>query len=88
MSTRILVYYKEGKDNLKLVYEDNGVGVAEAEKENIFKEGYGKGSGYGLYLIKKTCEAYGWGIQETGVPSKGAKFTITIPKTSYMIKEP
>ena len=88
MSTRILVYYKEGKDNLNLVYEDNGVGVAEAEKENIFNEGYGKGSGYGLYLIKKACEAYGWIIQEISVPDKGTQFTITIPKTSYMIKEP
>ncbi len=86
--TQIRVYYREGKDDLKLVYEDDGVGITEAEKENIFKEGYGKFTGYGLYLIKKTCEAYGWVIQETGVPDKGAQFTITIPKTSYMIKEP
>ncbi len=55
--TQIRVYYKEGKDDLKLVYEDDGVGITEAEKENIFKEGYGKFTGYGLYLIKKTCEA-------------------------------
>jgi signal transduction histidine kinase len=73
---QISVYCKEGKDQLKLIYEDNGVGIPEVDKEKIFMEGYGKGTGYGLYLIKKTCEAYGWVIQETGVPGKGTQFTI------------
>ncbi|MEM3054730.1 MAG: hypothetical protein QXM52_03375, partial [Candidatus Bathyarchaeia archaeon] len=49
---------------------------------NLFKEGYGKGTGYGLYLIAKLCEMYGWKIQETGQYGKGAQFTITIPKTN------
>jgi len=78
--SQIRVYYKKVKDQLKLVYEDDGVGIPEAEKELIFKEGYGKGTGYGLYLIKKICEAYGWTIQETGKSGKGAQFTMTIPK--------
>jgi PAS domain S-box-containing protein len=80
--SQIRVYYEEGEDQLKLIYEDDGVGIPNDEKEKIFKEGYGKGTGYGLYLIKKICEAYGWTIQETGVPGKGAQFTITIPKTN------
>jgi len=78
--SQIRVYYEEGEDQLKLVYEDDGVGIPEDKKEKIFKEGYGKGTGYGLYLITKICEAYGWTIQETGVPGKGAQFTMTIPK--------
>jgi len=80
--SQIRVYYEEGEDQLKLVYEDDGVGIPENEKEIIFKEGYGKHTGYGLYLIRKVCEAYGWTIQETGKPGKGAQFTITIPKTN------
>jgi PAS domain S-box-containing protein len=80
--SQIRVYFKEEKDQLKLVYEDDGVGVPETEKELIFKEGYGKGTGYGLSLIRKICEAYGWTIQETGEQSKGSKFTIIIPKTN------
>ncbi|PVX25437.1 MAG: hypothetical protein CW716_07955 [Candidatus Bathyarchaeum sp.] len=78
----IKVHSTERKDNLKLIYEDDGVGIPKAEKEKIFVEGYGKGTGYGLYLIRKICESYGWTIQETGVFGKGIQFTITIPKTN------
>ena len=78
--SQIRMYYeKVGKDQMKLVYEDDGVGIPEAEKGKLFKEGYGKGTGYGLYLIRKMCEIYGWTIQETGKQRKGAQFTITIP---------
>jgi signal transduction histidine kinase len=81
--SRIRVYYKEaGQNQLNLVYEDDGVGIAKAEKAKIFNEGYGKGTGYGLYLIRKMCEVYGWTIRETGKHGKGAEFTIIIPKTS------
>jgi signal transduction histidine kinase len=60
------------------------VGVPTDVKPKIFKEGYttGKGSGYGLYLIKKMIEVYGWTIQETGEPGKGAVFTVTISRTN------
>jgi PAS domain S-box-containing protein len=78
--SQIRVYCKEGEDQLKLIYEDDGIGVPNDEKEKIFNEGYGKGTGYGLYLIKKICEAYGWTIRETGKSGKGAQFTIGIPK--------
>ncbi|MCK4885702.1 ATP-binding protein, partial [Candidatus Bathyarchaeota archaeon] len=81
--SRIRVHYEEaGKDKLKLVYEDDGVGIPKAEKEKIFTEGYGKDNGYGLYLIRKMCEVYGWTIKETGKHGKGTQFTITIPKMS------
>jgi len=80
--SQIRVYYEKGEDQLKLVYEDDGIGIADDEKEKIFKEGYGKGTGYGLYLIKKMCETYSWTIRETGKPGKGAQFTMTIPKTN------
>jgi signal transduction histidine kinase len=79
--SQIRVYHEEGENQLKLVYEDDGVGIPENEKELIFREGYGKGTGYGLYLIKKICETYDWTIKETGKQGKGAQFTIAIPKT-------
>jgi signal transduction histidine kinase len=82
-TSQIRIYYKkENAGNLRLVYKDDGVGVPCAEKPKLFKEGYStSGSiGYGLYLIKKIIDVYGWTIQETGEPGKGAKFAIKIPK--------
>jgi len=89
--SRIRVHYKEiENEQLELVYEDDGVGISKTEREKIFMEGYGKGTGYGLYLIRKMCKVYGWTIKETGKQS-GAQFTITIPtknkdgKTNYKL---
>ncbi len=78
--TQIQVSCNEENDNLKIIYEDNGIGIPEDQKELIFKEGYGKGTGYGLYLIRKICDEYGWTIKEKSSPKKGARFEITIPK--------
>lgn len=77
--TQIRICYEKSEDQLRLVYEDDGVGITPDEKLNLFKEGIGKGTGYGLYLIKKMMEVYGWTIQETGQPGQGARFLITIP---------
>jgi PAS domain S-box-containing protein len=87
--SRIRIYYEKKDGELKLNYEDDGVGIAWDAKPKIFDEGYttGKGSGYGLYLVKRMMEVYGWAIQETGTPGKGARFTIAIPKTNKDGKE-
>lgn len=80
--SKLRTYYLiEKNGTLKIIYEDNGVGIPYSEKQNIFKEGFStdEGTGYGLYLIKKLTEVYGWTIEETGEPGKGAQFTIKIP---------
>jgi PAS domain S-box-containing protein len=74
-------YETVGENELNLIYEDNGVGVLDSMRANLFKEGYGKSTGYGLYLIKKICEDYGWTVQETGKTGVGAQFTMNIPRT-------
>jgi signal transduction histidine kinase len=79
--TQIRLHYTQNNDGVTLVYEDNGVGVSEANKPKLFEAGFtaGKGSGLGLYLIKKMMEVYGWTITEEGKPGKGAKFVIRVP---------
>ena len=77
---RIRVHYKEEKNQLKLIYEDDGVGIPGDVKSHLFQEGYGTGTGYGLYLIKKICKAYGWTIEGTGKEGQGAQFTMIVPK--------
>ena len=89
-TTTIRVHFeKVDQDCLKLVYEDDGVGVPLENKQRLFKEGFSTGgsTGFGLFLTKKMIDVYGWTITEDGEPGKGAKFTITIPKLNKNGKE-
>jgi PAS domain S-box-containing protein len=87
--TQIRLHYSEDGDEVKLFYEDNGVGVPDSNKLKLFEAGFstGKGSGLGLYLVKKMMDVYGWTIIEEGEQGKGAKFTMTIPKLNKNGKE-
>ncbi len=82
-TTTIRVHYeKTDQDNLKLVYEDDGVGVSLENKTRLFKEGFSTGgsTGFGLFLTKRMIDVYGWTIQEVGESGNGVKFVITIPE--------
>jgi PAS domain S-box-containing protein len=94
---QIKIHYKmPSADQLELVYEDDGVGIPDKMRSNLFKEGFtsGKGTGYGLFMIKRICEVYGWTIQETGKQGKGAQFTMLVPRigstgrANYQIQKP
>jgi signal transduction histidine kinase len=84
--TEIKISCEVFDESLKLIYEDNGIGIPENEKEKVFEKGYGKNTGLGLYIIEKICEAYDWTLREEGIPGKGARFTITIPKGKFKLK--
>jgi len=77
---RIQIRSEQEGDVLRVVYEDDGVGIPGDMRSKLFQEDGGKGSGYGLFMIKRICEAYGWIIQETSRQGEGAQFTITTPK--------
>jgi PAS domain S-box-containing protein len=77
--SQIRVYHEELKDKIRLVYEDDGIGIPSKEKKKIFQEGYGKGTGYGLHLTRRICELYGWKIKETGKFGDGVRFFIDVP---------
>jgi signal transduction histidine kinase len=87
--TKIRLYFTKEQDGVKLFYEDNGVGVPEANKQKLFQKGFttGKSTGLGLFLIKKIVEVYDWIITEEGEPGKGAKFVMNIPKFNNNGKE-
>ena len=84
-ATTIKVYCEqEASGGLRLIFEDDGVGISAENKLNLFKEGFSTGgsSGFGLFFIKKMMDVYGWSISEQGVPGKGAKFVMTIRSSS------
>jgi PAS domain S-box-containing protein len=80
--TQIKISYEKAPNMVRLIYEDDGVGISESVRGNLFKDGCGRGTGHGLYLIRKICETYGWTINETVILGRGVRFTVSIPKTS------
>jgi len=78
--TQIRIYAQRNNDGTcLLIVEDNGEGIDTDLKKNLFNKGYGKGTGYGLYLIRKIIEIYGWKVEEISEPGKGAKFAFKMP---------
>ncbi|MEN6397212.1 MAG: PAS domain S-box protein [Methanoregula sp.] len=70
-------------DDLVVVWEDNGTGIAADDKDRIFDRGFGKNTGLGLFLVREILSLTEITIAETGEPGKGARFEITLPKGSY-----
>ena len=70
-----------------LVYEDDGAGISDAEKEKIFNQGYGKNTGLGLFLIREILDLTGIVIHESGKEGVGVRFEILIPEGSFRFSE-
>ena len=70
-------------ESLVIICTDDGAGIPLEEKDKIFRRGYGKNTGYGLFLIREILSITGLTITETGDPGHGARFEITVPKGSF-----
>ena len=66
-----------------LIVEDDGVGVTKEDKSKIFRRGFGKYTGFGLFLTREILAITGITIQETGEPGKGARFEMIVPTGEY-----
>ena len=67
-------------DSLVLVCEDDGVGVSGKDKNNLFRQGVGNHTGLGLFLIREILAITGITITENGIPGRGARFEMVVPK--------
>jgi len=82
-ATKVFVSCKEDPEGFMITLEDDGIGVPYEEKERIFEKGYGTNTGFGLFLVREILAITGITIQETGVPGKGARFELHIPKGNF-----
>ncbi len=78
----ISVSYKENV--LTLIFEDNGVGIAEEYHDKIFEmfyraNAYSLGSGLGLYIVKGIVEKLKGTAELISAPDKGSTFIFTFP---------
>jgi signal transduction histidine kinase len=81
--TEIRISLHQAGSSGLLIVENNGVSIPATDKEKIFERGYGKGTGWGLFLAREILAVTGMMITETGEPGKGVRFEITLPPGSF-----
>jgi PAS domain S-box-containing protein len=84
--TEIKVSFHENEGSGAIILEDNGIGVPEEKKARIFSQGFGRGSGLGLFLVREILEITGMTINEIGKEGKGASFEIVLPNDRFTIE--
>lgn len=79
----------EDKNQIKLDFIDNGIGISSKNLNFIFDKFYRipsaksnevNGFGLGLYYVKKICTQHSWKILATNNAEKGITISIVIPK--------
>ena len=82
-ATEIHVTCSEATDGLRIIYEDDGVGIPVEKKKDLFMQGTGASARLSLFFIHDILEISDMTIRETGEPGKGARFEIYVPRGLY-----
>ena len=82
-ATQVSLYCTEGPTGVTLFFEDDGVGIPEEIKKEIFSPDFHKTKAIGLFLAKEILEITGITIRETGTPGHGVRFEILVPAGAY-----
>jgi PAS domain S-box-containing protein len=59
---------------------DDGAGIPEAAREEVFEAGYStadEGTGFGLRIVEEVAHAHGWEVAVTESAQGGARFEVT-----------
>ena len=81
------------KEDIIFTISDNGIGMGEEVRENIFtlffsSKGTG-GTGLGLYISNQIIQQHGGMIRVDSEPGRGSDFYVKIPKASpEFVKSP
>jgi two-component system phosphate regulon sensor histidine kinase PhoR len=86
---QITIRLWEEKQNLKMEFEDNGIGISTKNIPFIFDKFYRipnsksnevNGFGLGLYYVKKICTLHHWKISAKNNSHNGTTITLSIPR--------
>ncbi len=77
-ATHVTVSCERIGTELVIIYEDNGIGIDEGTKSKIFRKGFGKNTGFGLFIAQEILAITHLTVRETGVFGKGVKFEILV----------
>ncbi|MFW5927851.1 MAG: ATP-binding protein [Thermoplasmatota archaeon] len=84
MCDRIVLDTERKEDECIISIEDDGEGIPDDEKENVFDKGYHKGessgSGLGLYLVNEIIRNYDGNVEVKDSELGGARFDVVLKK--------
>jgi PAS domain S-box-containing protein len=83
----IRVYLEEADGGVKIVFQDDGIGIPVERKERIFVPGHGESGGYGLYLSREILVTQETTIEERGIEGSGARLEIYVPDGRHRYPE-
>ncbi len=90
--SNINVRIYDNKDDIRISFVDNGIGLSNSDLQNIFEyKGKNKkkfkqvGSSLGLYISKKIIGMHGGDIIAESNHGKGSNFTISLPKSKIAV---
>jgi signal transduction histidine kinase len=83
----ILVSLRRSGGVAVLAVKDDGIGIADEDKPNIWKRfwqadasrGEDEGVGLGLSMVKQICEYHGGSVDVESEPGRGSTFTVRLP---------
>lgn len=73
--------------SISLVYEDDGPGIPDEKKKDLFRWSSGKDKGLGLPLSTEILSLTGLSIREEGRPGQGARFVISVPPSRFRYRQ-
>ncbi len=85
---KIDVFLESDEKNVRFSVADEGIGIDDKEKKNIFDKFYRvgsedtrktKGTGLGLYIVNQIVRAHKGAIEVSNHPPQGTVFTVTLP---------
>lgn len=91
--SRVLVTVQQGPQAVTISVEDDGPGIAEADRDNVFEPFYttkaaGEGTGLGLAVVKSVMQEHGGGVIIGTSRWSGAAFVLQWPPVRPEETEP
>jgi PAS domain S-box-containing protein len=82
----VTVTLSDAEGQARVTVHDTGIGIGPDDLRRLFRPyfraggGDVKGTGLGLYIVKKLLDKMGGSVAAESVPGKGTAFTVSLPK--------
>lgn len=91
VESHIHIFSEENQKNVKIIVEDNGMGISVSDLPNVYKKTFtgengrihAKSTGMGLYIVKNLIDRLGHRIEITSKQGEYTRVTIIINKNDF-----